>query len=416
MPAKNHLSISATTSRGKIVHPATRPEDSTDVLFTRGYALQQAGKYRAAASCYVKALKERKNDPAIYNNLGNCLRSLGGYDASIQCYDKALSLHPGRVSSVLNRSLALLSLGEYEKAWPGYEARLEVVDFRQQLLELPERKWKGERLGKGKTLYVYGNQGLGDEIQCFRFLSKVAERVAHVVLEIQRPLKGLTRNLPSNIDVIERGEAVPPFYKWCEIFSLPGIFQVTEESVPPPVRPDYLVDLQVKDWIESNRERNPGKLQVGIVWSGNPSNSLNGIRSCKLEKWEPLLSREDIAMVSLQVGQPSGELSSLDESIRPRNLAPLLVDFDATATAVDSLDLVITTDTSVPHLVGSLGKEGWVFLPRYADWRWGRESANTPWYPDLRLFRQKKEGDWSSVINRVNQELSAKTNRMAKSV
>ena len=121
-------------------------------------------------------------------------------------------------------------------------------------------------------------------------------------------------------------------------------------------------------------------------------------------------------MVSLQVGQPSGELSSLDESIRPRNLAPLLVDFDATATAVDSLDLVITTDTSVPHLVGSLGKEGWVFLPRYADWRWGRESANTPWYPDLRLFRQKKEGDWSSVINRVNQELSAKTNRMAKSV
>lgn len=409
MPTTNRLSISATTSKGKAVHPAKQEDGAVEALFAQGYALQQAGRFRAAASCYIKALKCRKNDPAIYNNLGNCLRSVGGYEAAIQCYDKALRLHPGRVSSRLNRSLALLSLGEYEKAWPDYDARLEVVDFRKKLLELPERKWKGERLGRGKTLYLYGNQGLGDEIQCFRFLSKVAGRVAHVVLEIQRPLRGLTRNLPENIDVIERGTSVPPFYRWCELFSLPGIFGVTEQSVPAPVRPDYLIDLQVKDWISENRERNPGKLQVGIVWSGNPANSLNAFRSCSLDLWKPVLERSDVATVSLQVGKPGEQLATLEKNIRPADLAPLLGDFDATATAVDELDLVISTDTSVPHLVGSLGREGWVLLHRHADWRWGRENGKTPWYPDLKLFQQSREGDWTSLIARLNRELDRKT-------
>lgn len=408
MSESNRLSISAVDGRGRSLHPVSSTSVSTDTLFANAYSLQQAGRFKDAAGMYVKALRQRKDDPAIYNNLGNCLRSIGGYEASIQCFDKALRLHPDRPSSLLNRSLALLSLGEYERAWPGYESRLEVIDYRKELLQHRERKWKGERLRKSQPLYLYGNQGLGDEIQCLRFLPEIAKRAGRIIVELQRPLLGFARDLPANFEVIERGQPVPAFARWCEFFSLPGILRIEEKAIPAPIPPSYSADLQVADWIEENRGRNPGKLQVGIVWSGNPANPQNAQRSCPLSQWTPLLSHTDVSFVSLQVGQPQGDLDKIESRFRPADLSPLLCDFDATATAVDALDLVISTDTSVPHLVGTLGRNGWVLLPRFSDWRWGREPNATPWYPSLTLFRQTRAGDWSAVMKRLARVLEKK--------
>jgi hypothetical protein len=135
-------------------------------------------------------------------------------------------------------------------------------------------------------------------------------------------------------------------------------------------------------------------VKVGIVWAGTTVGSID------LRLLQPLWEIPDISWYSLQVGDGSGELSSLDGGTIA-DLSPWLADFAETAAAVSRLDLVITVDTSVAHLAGALGRPTWLMLPYSPDWRWLVEREDTPWYPTARLFRQKTAGDWASMAREV---------------
>ncbi len=395
------MSLSVTAPRaGREAGKGTLPAP-----FAQACEWQSLGKFHRAANQYIEILRSQPGTAPVYNNLGNCFRSIGQFEKAIRCYDQALALEPGRSSSRLNRGLAKLSLNQYRDAWLDYEARLEVISFRQDLLEIPDRRWQGQGLGKDGTLYLYGNQGLGDELQCLRFVPIAAARVDHVVLELQAPMVSLSSQLPDNVRVIVRGEKVPPFHQWAELFSLPGILDIGIDDLPAPVRPHYQVDGRVKSAIDLSRNAFPEKLHVGLVWSGSPDNNLNTIRACGLQHLEPLMELNHCRFHSLQMGRPQGEITRRGLSGRIEDLSPLLTDFAATATAVDALDLVITTDTSVPHLAGTLGAETWLMLHQPADWRWGQEGQTSAWYPSIRLFRQERMRDWVPVVDQVRNSL-----------
>ena len=83
-------------------------------------------------------------------------------------------------------------------------------------------------------------------------------------------------------------------------------------------------------------------------------------------------------------------------------------EFGETAALISQLDLIISVDTSVAHLAGALGKPTWLMLPFSPDWRWLLQRADTPWYPTMRLFRQRKLGDWTDVISRIVAALNGK--------
>lgn len=373
--------------------------------FAAAFALQREGRFHKAAQAYGALSQEAPRDPAILNNLGNCLRSLGRDADAVPCFERAIALDPGRASSRLNLALARLALGDYADAWPDYEARLETIEFRRDLLAERDRQWKGEVLEPGEPLYLFGNQGLGDELQCLRFLPEVARRAGKVVLELQAPLISLAGGLPEPFIVIQRGDPVPPFARWCELFSLPGIFGVERNDLPPSPALRFDRNPEVLTHLEKERCVWPDHLHVGLVWSGNPANDLNRFRACGLGHLLPLLELEGFRFHSLQKGAPSSDIGSLGVGESLSDLAPLLGDLAATATAMEALDLVVTTDTSVPHLAGVLGIPAWVLLHRPADWRWGHEGDSTPWYPSLRLFRQKKMRDWAPVVALVAEEL-----------
>ncbi|MEM6915854.1 MAG: tetratricopeptide repeat protein [Verrucomicrobiota bacterium] len=384
---------------------------SIEELFTQAYEWQSSGQFYRAGQAYAEYLNHRGEDPSAWNNLGNCYRSLGCEDQSIPCFDRALELEPGRPSSRLNRGLAHLALGNYEKGWQDYEARLETISYKKEIVAQRHGQWTGETLRDESVLYLFGNQGLGDALQVWRYLPEVAKRAPEVILELQAPLTSLTKSLPPNVRVIERGEPVGRAHRWCELFSLPGIFQTEVDSIPKPQGIGYERNEEVLQRIEKERRRHRSSLHVGLVWSGTPANSLNTYRSLGLEELRPLLKLPHCHFHSLQVGDPAREADDLEESIRPVDLSPLLTDFAATATAVEALDLVITTDTSVPNLMGAMGRDAWVLLHRPCDWRWGRSGETTPWYPDLNLIRQAKMGDWDPVIEEVRSRLSALVSR-----
>lgn len=378
---------------------------SLDQLFARAYEWQEAGRFLEAGRAYAEYLNQRRGDPSAWNNLGNCYRSLGRDDKAIPCFDEALRLEPGRPSSLLNRGLAKLALGDYSGGWPDYEARLETISFRSEIVALKDRQWKGEKLGAGEPLYLFSNQGLGDAFQTWRFLPAVAKRATEIILELQAPVVPFAGGLPENVRVVERGGPVGRFARWCEMFSLPGIFGATPENLPPNPPIEFDRSSAVEKVIAEERRRFPSCRHIGLAWSGTPANPLNRFRACGLGHLQPLLGLDSIRFYSLQKGAPATEIKTLGEEGRLVDLDPLLTDFAATATAIENLDLVISTDTSIPNLIGMLGREAWVMLHRPADWRWGQCGVRTPWYPSLRLFRQKKMREWPTLVEEVRQAL-----------
>jgi ADP-heptose:LPS heptosyltransferase len=146
---------------------------------------------------------------------------------------------------------------------------------------------------------------------------------------------------------------------------------------------------------------------VGIVWAG--SARPNPRRSCPLAALAPLFTLEGVSWYSLQVGDRAAELAREPAAAGIHNLAPALQDFADTAGAIAQLDLVVTIDTSVAHLAGALGTDVWVMLMAAPDWRWFFDREDSPWYPSARLFRQRRPGDWDSVVMSVRDALAVRT-------
>jgi hypothetical protein len=184
---------------------------------------------------------------------------------------------------------------------------------------------------------------------------------------------------------------------------LPGAFRTTLDHLP--CGPPYLVPSQelVENW---RREfRDDSHFKIGIAWRGNPNHPTDNFRSIDFEQFAPLADVPGVQLYSLQKGAGREQLatSSSDRSII--DLADRLEDFDDTAAAVSNLDLVISCDSAVVHLAGGLGVDTWVALPYAPDWRWLLNRADSPWYPSVRLFRQRRLGDWNEVFQRIAVEL-----------
>jgi ADP-heptose:LPS heptosyltransferase len=113
-----------------------------------------------------------------------------------------------------------------------------------------------------------------------------------------------------------------------------------------------------------------------------------------------------VRLFSLQFGHGREQLEKLPAEVQVTDLADQLGDFYQTAAAMQNLDLLITCDSAPCHLAGALGVPVWVALAQLADWRWLRDRGDTPWYPSMRLFRQREFGDWKEVFEQIAAELT----------
>ena len=252
---------------------------------------------------------------------------------------------------------------------------------------------------KIKQFYCIVNRCLGDTIQFIRYAPLVAEFGGKVIVECQEPLVRLISTVPGIHKIVALGETLPQFDVHAPLLSLPYILGTTLETIP--VSNSYLKALEsVKIKLDSL-----AKLNVGIVWSGNPENPDNQKRSCSLKDFLDILDIPDLNFYSLQKGIASHELNDIPDSITVNDISSQLQDFADTAAVVEQLDLIITVDTSVAHLAGALGKQVWLLLCYNPDWRWLLNREDSPWYPTMRLFRQPNPGNWSAVFTRVHNTL-----------
>jgi hypothetical protein len=183
--------------------------------------------------------------------------------------------------------------------------------------------------------------------------------------------------------------------------SLPFVFQTTEETIPPP---SEHLSASRKKW-SSSRSIADDRLKVGLVWAGNPGHQRDRLRSIPPTQFFPITGVGSVDFISLQKGKAAIQASDLGFPFQLPNPLEAAEDFYDTAAVVAGLDLIITVDTAVAHLAGTLGKHVWILLATLPDWRWGIKSNTTPWYPTARLFRQTNSGEWSQLMHEVASEL-----------
>jgi hypothetical protein len=388
----------------------------------RGRTFRKLNRFEEALASFDQALALEPNHAVAYNSRGETLAGLARYDEAAAHYEIASNLDPNFIQPRWNAAITRLLHGDFRRGWQDYECRWQhpgvtARDFRAPL-------WLGDADLAGKTLLLHAEQGFGDTIQFVRYASLAAERGANVILEVQWELKSLLsrmkgasavlaqpkeKTVGSRIDgapvPLAREEDLPAFDCHCPLLSLPLAFKTELTSVPAPIPYIHADPGRLKRW--KGRLRHQGFPLVGIAWSGSPTHWEDHNRSIALGRLLPLLT-EPFGFVSLQK-----TMSPRDAKVA-RDLPGLihfgddLADFEDTAAIIESLDLVITVDTAVAHLAGAMGKPVWLILAHAPEWRWLLDREDTPWYPNMRLFRQPRLDDWESVIERVRKELGTK--------
>jgi tetratricopeptide (TPR) repeat protein len=373
----------------------------------RGILLHNEGRFEEAVAAFEEA--EVLGSLAAPSNRGNSLLELGRDTEALRAQEAAVEHDPFSAGSRYNLALTRLRLGDWDRGWPEYEARWRFREVHRRPRVFRQPRWQGEPL-HGRCVLLHAEQGLGDTIQFCRYAEMVAVRGGTVILQVQPEVERLMRSLRmvkhGSAEVAVLGRAANEFDLECPLMSLPAVFRTTIESVPWAGA--YLfADSKLA---AQKRKQFPGsahRLRVGIAWAGNPNYKADRQRSTELKTLLPLLQLQNVDWISLQKGEPARQLKLLPGEIRVADGCSQDRGLDETAALVETLDLVVTTDTCIAHLAGAMGKPLWILLPHLADWRWMQRIETSPWYPTARLFRQREPGDWECLLGRVALELKS---------
>ena len=386
-------------------------ESSTEEIkcyWRLGQSLRYLQRFSDAAEVYELCVAKQPAWMTAKMMRAFCLVAVGRTHEAIVYLNEVLETQPDLAIARKNLGLAYLAAGDLERGFAEYEYRL--ADLNPPLTNYPQPIWQGEACPRrGAAILLQCEQGMGDMIQFVRYAKLVQQRGFRVLLSVHPSLTSLFRTY-RNIDVVvPHGLELPPFEYRVSLLSLPRIMGTTLQTIPAEI--PYLEPnpSRIAKW-KKRLDQHAG-FRVGIVWQGNRNHPFDHFRSIPLSAFEPLAKMPGVRLISLQKNAGTEQLNCLGLSFEVINLGETF-DKDSlgqvfldSAAIMKSLDLVIACDTSIIHLAGALGVPVWLGLGLASDWRWFREREDSPWYPTLRIFRQRIPGDWTSVIDDMARKL-----------
>jgi len=372
----------------------------TAAWFNLGCTFQEVEDYEQAAACYSRALQLEPGFRDAGLNFGIVFRSVGELEAARSLFEQLITADRNDAEAQLQRALTLLAAGNFADGWDAYEWRWRA-EAESREFHCPT--WDGSPLAE-KTLLISAEQGIGDEIMFASCLPDVMQRVNRCLLECEPRLVPLFRRSFPDVDLVPTPVSPGGFDVQIPIGSLPRLFRRDLSAFPQ--RTAYLVpDAKAVETWKRRFAASGNNLTVGVSWRGGRKPDVRRCRSTDLLQWRPVLETPGIGFVNLQYGPVGEELQSLRETsgiiIRHWEESDPLVNLDDFAAQIAAVDLVISVDNATVHLAGALGVPVWTLLPAGSNFRWLRETENSPWYPSLRLFRQETPGDWNSVLQRI---------------
>lgn len=372
------LDIAIETARAAI----HRDADYAPAWVTMGTALCLLGYDVEGAGCFERALTLAPDAKNVQQALGRSAYTFG-FDEVAAGHFHCANRDGDWPYGALGGATALLRSGRWDEGWRLYEARWlcprEPARWWRPGMEI----YQGDLAGlDGKRVLVRAEQGFGDTIQFARFVERFLEVANVVAVEVQPPLRRLLRGIAPV--VIAEGRPLPEHDVIVPLMSLPRLLGTAPDTVPPPVHLAAATDERLENL-------------VGLCWAGDPrpndphAAAIDRRRSLSREAFEPIVAACP-EWVSLQRADMN------------------VTDFHDTAIRIARLALVITVDTSIAHLAASLGVETWLLNRFDSCWRWGMTGADTPWYPSMRIFRQKHLHEWNPVILTVVDALKDRFN------
>lgn len=384
-------------------------------LFRNNLALQyrQVGEYDRSIEMFRSALAIQ-NLPQIWNNLGGVYGEMHDLDNSELCFKTALELNPDFPPSHVDLAFCHHLRGNWQQGFEEYEWRFLYFPQLQFYIDAYDqsKKWHGTEILNGKTILLYGEQGLGDTIQFIRYVPKLKEMGARVLVHCPEVLDSIIARCEGvdgtmNRDIVTgRGDDFPDYDYQCSMISLPHLLKCVDVGKTPYVKPKVTLN---------SKEQYPDTFNIGISWAGSPAHPNDATRSIKLKYFKPLHDMAGIKLFNLQVdmrkrmyrhGVTNVDLTEGCDDFRIVDMTNMIQTFEDSATIISGLDLVISCDTALVHLAGAMGIPCWALIPYSPDWRWGLEGETTHWYDSVRLFRQNQRDDWEGVIQKVKEALT----------
>jgi tetratricopeptide (TPR) repeat protein len=377
--------------------------DAPETHNNLGSALLRLGRLEEAERSLRRTLElDPRFAPALVN-LTNTLAAMNRLDEAAASAEAALRLAPNDPQAHLVLAHVRLIQGDFVRGWPEYEWRTRRFPFLVKSFAQP--RWTGQSLD-GKAILLYGEQGFGDTIQFLRFTKVLADRGAKVIVAAAPEMIDLIATAPGVAQTMRYGDLLPNFDLHCPLPSVPANLRTTLETIPRDVPYVHADAARVNAW-QQRLAGDGARLRVGLAWAGNPAHEKDHERSCRLDDFAPLAEIPGVVFYSLQKGDGAAQISSAPAGLRLIDVAPELNDFADSAALIMNLDLVIAVDTAPAHLAGALGRPVWTLLHYNGEWRWLLDRSDSPWYPTMRLFRQKRWGEWAGVMERIAAALDA---------
>jgi tetratricopeptide (TPR) repeat protein len=364
-----------------------------------GNAYTELGEFSEARVAHRRALEIAPDAVQAMVGLAAALQMEGQREEALALYRRALTLAPNFAEAHRRYGEQLLLRGDLKDGFAECEWRKFEQPLQSQLARYPGSPYAGEPLA-GRTLLLAADEGLGKAIQFIRYAAPLHARGARIIVDCPRPLIRLFQGQP----FVDRAFSFAEEPLGCDYFvplmSLAQLAETTLETIPREV--PYLTPP-----LEGVRPPELGRpeLKVGVVWTTPPRFRSDHFRSINLGLLDELGDIHGLSWFSLQVGAGREQIAGA-QRLRLTDLAPYLTDLADAASTLSRLDLLITVDSEVAHLAGALGVQTWTLLPEYAEWTWHLGRSDSPWYPRMRLFRQRHQGDWRSVIEDLRAALT----------
>lgn len=383
------------------------PQTSCASLFSLANYLVTLGQVEMAIALYDIIIAQRPHYPSALYNKAYTLKMAERVDEAIQLYRRVIEIQPDHEQAHMGLSFAYLTTGNFADAWQESEHNLKRHNINAERL----RYFLRTKNLVGKTILLCSQGGLGDSIQYIRYARCLKEHGAHIIVCVQKPLMLLLRNCPYIDELISAGSRYPEHDAFAGLMTLPAVLDLNTENLAcslPYIFPNPTLVEQWKQQLAHDTH-----FKIGICWHVDSFNDSSrhyvARRSIPFSYFYELARMHLISLYSLQKKDGLEELTHLPNDVH-------LINFDNfdethgsfmdTAALIKNLDLVISADTSIAHLAGALGKPVWLLLPYNSDPRWLAGKTDSPWYPTMRIFKQKKPFDWHIVIQEVMRELT----------
>jgi len=360
-----------------------------------GNALNKTDRHEEAVYFHKMAIALDNKSANHFSNCASAYKNLGRFNEAKKYYKQAIALEPNHVNAHFDLATILLQTKECEEGWAEYEWRFKKEEMLGHILNYKDifnaPRYEGQML-TGERVLVHAEQGFGDTLMMARYLQLLKSKGATVVLYLRDGLKELFEQLECVDEVYTREEKVPEFKYQLAFMSLAFVLDPKCEK---------LTDNYPYLFAHEGYELVSKKLKIGIVWGASNTGESYAKKVFDLRHFQTMAKHEEIDLYSLQLGEDAHQLELYKMKDDIIDLSIHIDNFATTAKIIASLDLVITSDTSVAHLAGAMGKKVWILLQKVPDWRWGVGECQSSWYPSAKLFHQYSLGDFNSVFRQV---------------